>query len=121
MTQVLVCGGAAFRDWRLLYRFLGEVQTALSDKPIVITWGESRGASALARKWARENGCVWIENLFVNIDLVVAFPGANTAKPLQHAWRRRIPAIRVFADGSYTWVGKPARIFRVVRARRPNA
>jgi len=47
-----------------------------------------------------------MDNIFSELDYVIAFPGTGIEKPLQHAWKKRIPAIKVFADGSRIQVGR---------------
>jgi hypothetical protein len=131
--RILVVGGRAFKDWRLMWRVLGEIKAALDEKHVIVTWNsideKNDGAVRLARKFARENDLLWVENLFADLSLVVAFPGATgsaesrawgafktpTARALQHAWRKRIPALKVFADGNVIVVGSSCKQFFATR------
>ena len=52
--RVLVCGGRTFRDRRLLWDYLDELdRTVVVD---VIIEGEADGADKLARRWAENRG-----------------------------------------------------------------
>jgi hypothetical protein len=122
--RILVVGGRAFKDWRLMWRVLGEIKAALDEKPVIVTWNtigdKTDGAVRLARKFARENDLLWVENLFAELHLVIAFPGAGTERALRHAWRKRIPALRVFADGNVIVVGSSCKQFFATRKAAPR-
>jgi hypothetical protein len=114
--RILVVGGRSFKDGRLMFRILGEIKAALDEKPVIVTWNTSTdGVAKLARKFARENDLLWVENLFSELHLVVAFPGVPVQKALQYAWRKRIPALKVFADGNVIVVGSSCKQFFATR------
>ena len=117
-TRVLVVGGRGFRDAHLLYSVLDQVHIATGDM-CVVTWGDTIGAASIARRWAHTRNVLWVDNLFSDLDLVIAFPGTGIEKALQHAWKRRIPAVKIMADGSRVRVGAglPNRFFQVRKVR----
>src|SRR4030081_1424446 len=98
-----------------MWRVLGEIKQALDEKPVIVTWNsvddKSDGIVRLARQIAREKDLLWVENLFAELHLVVAFPGVGTERALQYAWRKRIPALKVFPDGNVIVVGSSCKQF----------
>ena len=104
-VRILVCGGKAFRDWRMVYRVCGELWEHFGNFELVL-WGDSK-ACRDAAKWAKSSKAISVyENVFETApDLVVAFPGVDSTVPLRQAWRKRIPGLKLFSDGSYVRVG----------------
>jgi hypothetical protein len=87
---LLVCGGRDFDDYPMVCAYLGQIPNA-----DLVIQGGARGADALAKRWARENGihCAQIDAmweagrrggparnhamLLLKPDAVVAFPGGR--------------------------------------------
>ncbi len=118
MISVMVCGGRAFKDWRLLYAVMDDLLVQYG-KIEVRTW-ETIGVGALTMRWARERPDVTLNDLVIfdpAPDLVVAFPGIGIEKPLRRAWKQRIPALKVSSEGVYVRIGLWAELTKKRRLR----
>lgn len=102
--RILICGGKAFRDWRMVFRVCGELKELFGAFELVL-WGDTKTCLDAA-KWAKQAYIDVVENVFEpQPDLVVAFPGIGIEIPLRQAWKKRIPALKLFSDGAYVRVG----------------
>lgn len=110
--RILVCGGRDFQDYGLVKKTLENLPQVT-----VLIHGDARGADALARKWAEEDGTIQIlafpadwkrkgrmagvlrnHDMIVrgHPDLVVAFPGGRgTADMVMRAKQAGVPIKKI--------------------------
>lgn len=99
MIRILICGGRG----RMLTDTLDDLLERFGHVT-VMAYGEIATGNAI-RKWAKATGSIFSTHIFVpSADLVVAF-GEGHRIPLTHAWKQRIPALRILNDGTVVNVG----------------
>jgi hypothetical protein len=102
LIRILVCVGRAFKDRRLLDQVLDQLLERFGG--VEVTPYDESG-EALLKQWCVKNNARLATHTFIPpFDVVAVFPGGS-AMPLRQAWKNRVPALRVFADGRWVRVG----------------
>jgi hypothetical protein len=122
--RVLVCGGREYTNDKLIYQTLDNylISCLNAGEDLILCCGGARGADALAKQWAVDNGIMhkiynanWKKwgrragpernQLMIDDfkpDLVIAFPGGGgTADTISRANKAGIQVVKVGAQNEY--------------------
>jgi hypothetical protein len=106
VIRILVCAGREYSDWLLFKRTLDDLRSAYDGVFLSHAGDQHSTLSTFVKRWATETKSVYDEIVLFERapDLVLAFPGETTAA-LRQAWKKRIPGLRINADGTFVRVG----------------